>query len=140
MQEFTSVSVYVSEHAKLTDKLNALSVEGWSVVSIVSTGPEVVAYLSRPATSSSTATVSSSTVVTPTNQVTPVPVPASEQNGWASVTSSASTTASTTKTPSVPADWYKDPAGRYEFRYWDGTKWTEHVSRGGIRYSDPPTP
>ena len=43
-------------------------------------------------------------------------------------------------TPSVPADWYKDPAGRYEFRYWDGTKWTEHVSRGGVRYSDPPTP
>ena len=52
---------------------------------------------------------------------------------------SGSTTVTKT-TPSVPADWYKDPAGRFEFRYWDGTKWTEHVSRGGVKFSDPPTP
>jgi hypothetical protein len=23
-------------------------------------------------------------------------------------------------------------------RYWDGTAWTEHVSRGGQQYTDPP--
>jgi hypothetical protein len=40
----------------------------------------------------------------------------------------------------VPADWYKDPSGRYEYRYWDGQKWTEHVSRAGTVYKDPPTP
>lgn len=28
--------------------------------------------------------------------------------------------------------WYGDPSGAYEFRYWDGVGWTEHVSRGGV--------
>ena len=41
-------------------------------------------------------------------------------------------------TPSVPAGWYADPAGRYELRYWDGSAWTEHVSRAGQQYTDPP--
>ena len=41
-------------------------------------------------------------------------------------------------TPSVPAGWYADPANRYELRYWDGTAWTEHVSRAGQQYTDPP--
>ena len=142
MQEYSSVSVYISEHAKLAEKLNALATDGWAVVSIVSTGSEVVAYLSRAKSSVASVTP------TPVAHVSPVPTPASEQNGWASATSSApantmttaTTNTTTVKTPSVPADWYKDPAGRYEFRYWDGTKWTEHVSRGGVRYSDPPTP
>ena len=40
--------------------------------------------------------------------------------------------------PSVPAGWYADPAGRYELRYWDGSAWTEHVSRAGQQYTDPP--
>ncbi len=38
----------------------------------------------------------------------------------------------------VPAGWYADPAGRYELRYWDGSAWTEHVSRAGQQYTDPP--
>lgn len=29
------------------------------------------------------------------------------------------------------AGWYTDPTGRFEHRYWDGTSWTEHVSRQG---------
>jgi Protein of unknown function (DUF2510)/Fibronectin type III domain len=32
----------------------------------------------------------------------------------------------------VAAGWYADPAGRHEYRYWDGTDWTAHVSDGGI--------
>ncbi|MFN8026494.1 MAG: DUF4328 domain-containing protein [Acidimicrobiia bacterium] len=28
--------------------------------------------------------------------------------------------------------WYADPGGVFEFRYWDGVAWTEHVSRGGV--------
>lgn len=40
--------------------------------------------------------------------------------------------------PAVPAGWYADPAGRFELRYWDGGAWTEHVSRGGQQYTDPP--
>jgi hypothetical protein len=38
----------------------------------------------------------------------------------------------------TPAGWYPDPSGRYEMRYWDGEKWTEHVSRQGATYTDPP--
>ena len=133
MKEFSSVSVYNSEHAKLADKLNGLSANGWTVVSIVSTGSEVVAYLSRDAANASSPTISVA-------NITPTPVPASNQNGWASVTTSTPAVTQAVTTPTVPADWYKDPAGRYEFRYWDGNKWTEHVSRGGVRFTDPPTP
>ncbi|MFZ9676135.1 MAG: hypothetical protein ACO3DM_09605, partial [Ilumatobacteraceae bacterium] len=81
MKEFSSVSVYNSEHAKLADKLNGLSADGWTVVSIVSTGSEVVAYLSRDAANATSPTISVA-------NITPTPVPASNQNGWASVTTS----------------------------------------------------
>lgn len=37
------------------------------------------------------------------------------------------------------ADWYPDPLGRHEHRYWDGDKWTEHVSSNGVQAVDPPT-
>jgi hypothetical protein len=29
------------------------------------------------------------------------------------------------------ADWYPDPHGGHELRYWDGTAWTDHVADGG---------
>jgi uncharacterized protein YxjI len=32
---------------------------------------------------------------------------------------------------SQPADWYPDPSGRHEHRYWDGSRWTEHVASHG---------
>ena len=38
----------------------------------------------------------------------------------------------------APAGWYADPSSRYELRYWDGSTWTEHVSRGGQQFTDPP--
>ena len=50
----------------------------------------------------------------------------------------AATATAQPATPSVPAGWYHDPAGRYELRYWDGSAWTEHVSRNGQQYTDPP--
>jgi hypothetical protein len=28
-------------------------------------------------------------------------------------------------------EWRTDPSGKHEFRYWDGEKWTEHVSDQG---------
>ena len=40
--------------------------------------------------------------------------------------------------PAVPAGWYADPAGRFELRYWDGSTWSEHVSRAGQQFTDPP--
>ena len=61
---------------------------------------------------------------------------------WGSTASTAAATQAATpatpSTPSVPPGWYADPAGRYELRYWDGSAWTEHVSRAGQQYTDPP--
>lgn len=34
-------------------------------------------------------------------------------------------------------DWYPDPLGRHDHRYWDGTRWTEHVADQGIQAVDP---
>jgi len=37
----------------------------------------------------------------------------------------------------VAASWLADPSGRHELRYWDGTRWTEHVSDKGVTSVDP---
>jgi len=37
----------------------------------------------------------------------------------------------------IPAGWQPDPRGRHEYRYWDGTQWTDHVSNQGQVSSDP---
>ena len=36
------------------------------------------------------------------------------------------------------ADWYPDPFGRHEHRYWDGTAWTANVSSHGKQSTDEP--
>ena len=40
-------------------------------------------------------------------------------------------------TDTTPADWYPDPYGRSELRYWDGAAWTDHVSSNGKQGTDP---
>lgn len=35
------------------------------------------------------------------------------------------------------ADWYADPAGRHQVRYWDGTDWTDHVADAGVSATEP---
>ncbi|HEY3545324.1 MAG TPA: phospholipid scramblase-related protein [Propionicimonas sp.] len=39
----------------------------------------------------------------------------------------------------VPANWYPDPFSRFEHRYWDGSRWTEHVGSAGHQAVDLPT-
>ena len=87
----------------------------------------------------------------------PAPAVAAEPAGWAvapdpapvapiveaapaytPAPATAYTPAPAAATPAVPAGWYADPAGRFELRYWDGGTWTEHVSRAGQQYTDPP--
>jgi len=41
--------------------------------------------------------------------------------------------------PGPPAGWHPDPAGRHEYRYWDGVAWTDQVSDAGAVASDPLT-
>ncbi|KTS13321.1 DUF4041 domain-containing protein [Microbacterium testaceum] len=40
-------------------------------------------------------------------------------------------------TTNPQADWFPDPAHRHERRYWDGTRWTEHVFSAGVQGIDP---
>ena len=37
----------------------------------------------------------------------------------------------------IPAGWYKDPRRRFEFRWWDGSRWTDVVSHDGTPTHDP---
>ena len=156
-----------------------MSAEGWTVVTILSAGTDIVAFLERGAESSNSPSASSSASspsAVAATMSTPVE-PVAESGGWAAATGAtasgaaataapvppASVTPSSTPTqvmptvqpavsqpavsqpaertaPAVPADWYKDPSGRFELRYWNGTKWTEHVARAGKQFVDPPVP
>ncbi|WP_166789629.1 DUF4041 domain-containing protein [Cryobacterium fucosi] len=44
-----------------------------------------------------------------------------------------------TTTGQPPADWYADPTGWHERRYWDGSGWTDHVFANGKQFVDPLT-
>ena len=37
-------------------------------------------------------------------------------------------------------DWYEDPTGRHQHRYWDGTAWTADVADSGQASTDPLDP
>lgn len=37
-----------------------------------------------------------------------------------------------------PPGWHNDPFGRFQHRYWDGARWTEHVATHGQPSLDPP--
>ena len=166
--EFTTVSSSSFDPAALAAKLTEKSADGWTVVSIVSTGGDVTGFLSRESTGNSDVAApvveaAPEPVVEAAPEPAPVPsyepapepapAPAPEPAGWAVAPDPAPAPAPTpdptpaytpapapaaAPTPSVPAGWYADPAGRFELRYWDGTAWTEHVSRGGQQYTDPP--
>ena len=123
------MKVSAFDHESLASSLTTKSAEGWEVVGLVSTTDDhVVAFLSRHLSRQSTASAS------PASGISGQPVAASP------VVHDGPRANSTSTSPSVPADWYKDPAGRFEYRYWDGSKWTEHVSRAGAVHRDPPTP
>jgi hypothetical protein len=42
----------------------------------------------------------------------------------------------TDNSPTVPAGWKADPTGRHQFRYWDGSSWTENVADAGVQARD----
>lgn len=45
-----------------------------------------------------------------------------------------------TTTSPPPADWYPDPSGAHELRWWDGDRWTDGVSDGEAVDRDPLDP
>lgn len=39
--------------------------------------------------------------------------------------------------PTVPPAWHADPHGRHQYRWWDGTRWTDQVADDGTQSTDP---
>ena len=37
----------------------------------------------------------------------------------------------------TPSQWARDPTGRNELRYWNGSQWSDHVSNQGVASVDP---
>ena len=229
MQEFTSVTASSYDADSLAPLLNEKAADGWSVVSIVAAGTNIVAYLQREAddpaddtavdtaapiesadadddtsedTVADVATYGDTSIAdeaiaeevpadeTSVPDESPVgspfipaaaaavaeatPAPVDEPAGWASAPEqtietpvlaadasiadlaaqvsepetvvAAEPVAAVVAEPevapaaesTVPAGWYADPSGRFELRYWDGAAWTEHVSRAGQQFTDPP--
>jgi membrane protein YdbS with pleckstrin-like domain len=46
--------------------------------------------------------------------------------------------AAPSSTPSTPACWAADPYGEGDLRYWDGERWTEHLSSAAENDAAPP--
>jgi uncharacterized protein YbdZ (MbtH family) len=194
MQEFSSVTASSYDADSLAPLLNEKAADGWSVVSIVAAGTNIVAYLQRETTDVSpvaeqapadeavtietAADEAPAAVDEPAAETPFVPVAAAvaadaaadeapaavdEPAGWATAPEETADTAADASVAdlaaqvsepepvaepvveaapaaesAVPAGWYADPSGRFELRYWDGAAWTEHVSRAGQQFTDPP--
>ena len=200
MQEFSSVTASSYDADSLAPLLNEKAADGWSVVSIVAAGTNIVAYLQREADEHSpestagwsgedAAADDTTNVEAPADEVgdsddavddspfipaaaaavvAETPAPVDEPAGWASAPDEPIETDAAAEQPvdtsiadlaaqvsepavsepaveaapaaesAVPAGWYADPSGRFELRYWDGSAWTEHVSRAGQQFTDPP--
>lgn len=102
---------------------------GWAIA------PEPAAPASEPSVPAAAVIPSYQPAITPTPATSPSAMGPSAVSPAAA---SAASVAPAAPTPAVPAGWYADPAGRFELRYWDGTTWTEHVSRTGQQFTDPP--
>lgn len=154
MLEFATASSSSKDPAALAATLTEKSADGWSVVGIVTTTSEVTAFLSREASAAPAAVMPSTSAATTAFTPLTASTPAAEPAGWAvapdpapapaamapiSTPSTPSYQPAAASTPAVPAGWYADPAGRFDLRYWDGSAWTEHVSRAGQQYTDSPT-
>ena len=219
MQEFSSVTASAYDADALTPLLSEKAAEGWEVISIVSAGTNIVAYLQRGDEAAATPAAAAPAVEEPADEEPVVeeavdeepvveeaaaepeepaeetPAAVDEPSGWAQapdadssdvadgagVAGAAAVAAAEPTVPAaepvaeaasepavspglaaaepaaaepavaepaavtapqdestVPAGWYADPSGRYELRYWDGSAWTEHVSRAGQQFTDPP--
>ncbi|MFM8870359.1 MAG: DUF2510 domain-containing protein [Actinomycetota bacterium] len=164
MYTYDVVSESVRTPHELAAELSRRSQQGWEVVEIVFDGAAwfhafirhhgdvaVAPYPGAPTTSQTGSTSTAGTSGWGSGAGGSV-APGSSAAGGGSATGTfdpqgrvpgavAATQAATTQAvPEVPANWYKDPSGRYELRYWNGTAWTEHVATGGKQSVDPPKP
>jgi surface antigen len=131
-----------SDPGELARLMTERSAQGWEILQIVSTGSQVTAFVRRAAIAGTTTPAASTTTATTASTTASFPSTASTQASTpvytATQTSTQPNTASSVGDATAPAAWYPDPSGRYELRYWNGSAWTEHVSRNGQQFTDPP--
>ena len=131
MPEFTAISN--ADPGALVSDLNQHASSGWEVVSVVESGGQLHAILRREGSPPAAAAAAPVAAVAAPAAVTPI------ESAQPVVAAAAAPSNATVAITHTPAGWYPDPSGRYEMRYWDGLAWTEHVSRQGQQFTDPPT-
>ena len=134
MYTYDVISESVRNPHQLASELTRRSQEGWEVVEIVFDG---AAWFHAFIRHSGYVSVAPHAGMTPDQLKANVAASSAAGSAVTTAAPVASTTA-TGATPNVPADWYKDPSGRFELRYWNGTAWTEHVATGGTQSTDAP--
>ena len=134
-----------ADPSELARLMTERSAQGWEILQIVSTGSQVTAFARRAAISTdiNAGTINATAAPTPV-AANPTPTPAANPTPVSQPAATAASSNPVTSTSSsvgdavAPAAWYPDPSGRYELRYWNGSAWTEHVSRNGQQFTDPP--
>jgi hypothetical protein len=130
-----------SDPADLARQMTERSAQGWEILQIVTSGTNITAFARRAAVTAQVANTAATpaAVNAPTTSPTWGATTATTSASTPVVTSAINTSvASSVGDAAAPANWYPDPAGRFELRYWNGSAWTEHVSRNGQQSIDPP--
>jgi hypothetical protein len=85
----------------------------------------------------SPAAVRSADTTQPTDRGAPPPLDTGTIDTGTPDTGTPGTSALASPTaPGTTAGWLPDPTGRFDHRYWDGRRWTEHASRDGEMLTD----
>ena len=129
-----------TDPSELARLMTERSAQGWEILQIVSTGSQVTAFVRRAAIAGTINAAATPTPVAanPTPSPAANPTPVSQPAATAASSNPVTATSSSVGDAVAPAAWYPDPSGRYELRYWNGSAWTEHVSRNGQQFTDPP--
>lgn len=134
MYTYDVISESVRNPHQLASELTRRSSEGWEVVEITYDGAAWFHAFIRHAGNVPVATHPGMKAT----ELQPVGGPVATPATPAVSAPTQATAAAAGTAPSVPADWYKDPSGRFELRYWNGSAWTEHVATGGTQSTDAP--
>lgn len=143
MFTFDVVSESVRNPHLLAAELTKRSSEGWEVVEIVYDGAAWLHAFIRHSGRVAVAPypgMSPEEAAAPAASATPAASASAQPMGTGNVGAPAASAPATggASVPNPPANWYKDPSGRHELRYWNGSAWTEHVADGGRQSIDPP--
>ena len=127
-----------ADPSELARLMTERSAQGWEILQIVSTGSQVTAFVRRAAISGNNTAATPTPAANPTPSTPSNPTPVSQPAATVASSNPVTATSSSVGDAVAPAAWYPDPSGRYELRYWNGSAWTEHVSRSGQQFTDPP--